>query len=906
MLALALLALCGAGTAQADPSGSGQGSDLLPRADQRFAGAETKEAPDFQRHVVPLMGRLGCNGRACHGSFQGKGGFRLSLFGYDFEADHKALTEETGDEGAVRVDREHPEESLIIRKPTNADIHEGGLRYEKGTWEHHLLRSWIAAGAKFDAEKVTRLERLDITPSEIVFNNTGEKTQLRVVAVWADGTKEDVTPLCRFQTNNEQTAAVNAEGLVTAGDPGDTHVVVFYDNGVVPIPVIRPVSGLAGAKYPKVATPTRIDELVVQKLSKLGVVPSDLCTDAEFLRRVKLDLTGTLPTPDEVEKFLADRSPDKRAKKVDELLETPGYAAWWTTKLCDFTGNNDNELRNSVPIRGRASQDWYDWIYRRVADNTPYDKLAEGIVLAVSRNEGESYLEYCENMSKVYRDEASFAERECMPFYWARNNFRTKEDRTIGFAYSFLGLRIQCAQCHKHPFDQWTKSDFEQFSGFFTRVSAQNRGTSPEAKRQYDEMLEKLGVKGKRNNELYRTFPELLKKGEVIPFPETFVTAPRPTPRNQNNKNNKGGRQPAPADIAKLLGATEAINLNEYADPRQPLMDWLRSEDNPYFAKAFVNRVWANYFNVGIVEPPDDLSLANPPSNAPLLDYLAQGFVEHGFDMKWVHREILNSDAYQRSWAMNDTNRLDTRNFSHAVPRRLPAEVAYDAVVQATASDSAAANLQIEMKGRAIALAGSNPRAGNLNNNGPNFALSVFGRSIRESNCDCDRSMEPSLLQTVFLQNDQEVLRLIDRRDGWLGQVAKQIGVQAPEANDDRDDAKSAARQKQIATLQARLKKLRKEGDKEAAERMEKRLADLKKPDEPSERSSSARPAVAAKSVDSRSLVEQAYLRTLSRYPTADEMARSQEFIASYEDPLEGVRGVLWALLNTKEFIVNH
>jgi hypothetical protein len=905
-LAWVLLALCGAAAAQAGETGSGQGSDLLPRADQRFASGETNETPDFQRHVVPLLGRLGCNGRACHGSFQGKGGFRLSLFGYDFEADHKALTEEQGDEGAVRVDRENAEESLIIRKPTNADIHEGGLRYEKGNWEHHLLRGWIAGGAKFDPEKITRLERLEITPAEIVFNSAGEKAQLRVVAVWADGTKEDVTPLCRFLTNNEQTAAVTAEGLVTAGDPGDTHVVVFYDNGVVPIPVIRPVSALAGAKYPEVSTPTRIDELVVQKLRKLGVVPSEVAADAEFLRRVKLDLTGTLPAPQEVEKFLADPSPDKRAKKIDQLLESPAYAAWWTTKLCDFTGNNDNELRNAVPIRGKASQDWYDWIYRRLADNTPYDKLAEGIVLARSRQEGESYLEYCETMSKIYRGDASFADRECMPYYWARNNFRTKEDRTIGFAYAFLGLRIQCAQCHKHPFDQWTKSDFEQFSGFFTRVSAQNRGTSPEAKREYEQMTEKLGLKDKRGNELLRALPDLLKKGEIIPFPETYVTAPRPAPRNRNNKPANRGRQPAAADTAKLLGGSEALNLNDYEDPRQPVMDWLRSEDNPYFAKAFVNRVWANYFNVGIVQPPDDLSLANPPSNAPLLDYLAKGFIEHGFDMKWLHREILNSDAYQRRWETNDTNRLDTRNFSHAVPRRLPAEVAYDAVVQATASDSEVAKLQTEIQGRAIALAGSNPRPGNLNNNGPNFALSVFGRSIRESNCDCDRSMEPSLLQTVFLQNDQEVLRLIDRRDGWVGQVAKQIGSKSPPADQDRDDDKAAARQKQIATLKARLKKLRQDGDEEAVERTERRLAELREQGEGSEPSSSDKPSVAAKPIDAKGLVEQAYLRTLSRYPTAEETARSQEFIASYEDPLDGVRGVLWALLNTKEFIVNH
>jgi hypothetical protein len=271
--------------------------------------------------------------------------------------------------------------------------------------------------------------------------------------------------------------------------------------------------------------------------------------------------------------------------------------------------------------------------------------------------------------------------------------------------------------------------------------------------------------------------------------------------------------------------------------------------------------------------------------------------------MKLVHREILNSDAYQRSWKPNETNQHDVRNFSRAVPRRLPAEVAYDALVQATASDAVIVKMQIEMKGRAIALAGSNPRPGNLNNNGPNYALSVFGRSIRESNCDCDRSMEASLLQTVFLRNDQEVLRQIDRRDGWIAQVGKQLGV--PVAATDNNPRSAAERQ--IAALDQRLKDLRKQNKDEEAQRVERRLATLKMQSE-SEAKSDDKTAKAGdrKPTDVAPLIEQAYLRTLSRYPTADEIARSQEHVASYDNPLDGVRGVLWALLNTKEFIVNH
>ncbi|MGH9895046.1 MAG: DUF1549 domain-containing protein, partial [bacterium] len=326
--------------------------ELAPVA-QRFASADVQETPSFQRHVSPLFGRLGCNGRSCHGSFQGRGGFRLSLFGYDFKADHEALTQ--GD--APRVDVENPLDSLVLNKPTDADMHEGGLRYKKDTWEYHVFRRWIEAGAKFSSDEVQKLVRLEVTPPEIQFAASGETVQLKAVAVWPDGTREDVTPLCRFTSNSEQVAKITETGLVTATDPGDTHLVAFYDNAVVSVPVIRPVSDKVGDGFPQVATNNKVDELVLEKLRKLGVVPSDLCTDAEFLRRVYLDLTGTLPTAAEVETFLADESPGKRSAKIDELLNTPAYVAWWTTKLCDYTGNNDRMLNQvNQGLQGSATQ----------------------------------------------------------------------------------------------------------------------------------------------------------------------------------------------------------------------------------------------------------------------------------------------------------------------------------------------------------------------------------------------------------------------------------------------------------------------------------------------------------------------------------------------------------------------
>jgi hypothetical protein len=330
-------------------------------------------------------------------------------------------------------------------------------------------------------------------------------------------------------------------------------------------------------------------------------------------------------------------------------------------------------------------------------------------------------------------------------------------------------------------------------------------------------------------------------------------------------------------------------------------MDWLRAKDNPYFAKAFVNRVWSNYFNVGIVQPPDDLSLANPPSNRPLLDYLTQGFIEHGFDMKWVHREIVSSRTYQLSWQPNATNSKDERNFARSVPRRLAAEVAVDAIAAAISSDEKAAEMLTNVKGRAINVPGASARVaqgGNAGNTG--FALQVFGRSIRESNCDCDRSMDASLLQTVYLQNDQAVLTAINGgKDTWIDQIT----VKAPGKLSDGSDVGKLDVGREITRMQARLERAKKEGNEKQQEQIEERLAQLEKAGE-AKKDLAANPGKLA--LDSVALIRQSYLRTLSRNPTPDEINRCEQFLASAATPAEGAKGLLWTLINTKEFIVNH
>lgn len=887
---------------------------IIKTAAERFSPADVTETPDFQRHVVPLLGKLGCNGRACHGSFQGRGDFRLSLFGYDFEADHGEMY--------GRIDPETPAESLVLAKPLMEIPHEGGQRLKPGSWQHHVMLNWIKADAPKRPENAAKLTRLEVTPAEVSFTADGQTTQLKAVAVWADGTQEDVTDLCRFQTNDDQIADVSNDGLVNAGAPGDTHVVISYDSAVVPVSVIRPISDKTGDQYPVTPTPTKVDELVVNKLKKLGVVQSELCSDEAFLRRVTLDVTGALPSVEEVRAFVASTDANKRATKIDELLERPGYTAWWTTKLCDFTGNSDDQLNNVTPVRTEASKQWYEWIHARVARNEPYDNIVEGLVMAVSRDPGESFEDYCKNMSSVYHKDSKyeFADRTSMPHYWSRTNFQQMEDRVIGFAYTFLGVRIQCAQCHKHPFDQWTQDDFKGFQGFFTGVTGRNQRARPDSVKEYNALLATFETEGLAGNQLRNELGKQVTKGKVIPFGEVYTTPPAKIVVEKKNgkerKVKKGNSRTA--SEARLLGH-DPMDLSEYEDVREPLMAWLRSPDNPLFAKAFVNRVWANYFNVGIVDPPDDMNLANPPSNAPLLDYLAEGFIANKFDMKWLHREILNSRSYQLDWHPNATNRLDERNFARAVPRRLPAEIAWDMVSQAVSNDEKYAAFATDMEDRAVAIPGAGLRSRG-NNSASGYALTIFGRSIRESNCDCDRSQEPSLLQTIFLRNDGQVLSMLDSKDGWLAQVAKENNIafqsksptQADRATDARKkaamDSAMGKLRSQIKAAQADLAKLQKDPTANARQ-IAKRESQIKSVK--ARLKSMAEPAVAEEasgggSIDVAKAIQDAYLRTLSRMPTESETETATTFIAEAEDQLDGLRGVMWALLNTKEFIVNH
>ncbi|WP_345320817.1 DUF1549 and DUF1553 domain-containing protein [Novipirellula rosea] len=895
-------------------------SKPIPPLSERFANADASEVPDFQKHITPLLGRLGCNGRACHGSFQGRGGFQLSLFGYDFKADHEALMAEN----AGRVDTSDVDESLILAKPIDADMHEGGKRFDEGSWQHHTLRRWIASGAKFDPKQVQTLQRLEVTPSEIQFSKPGEQVQLKAYAHWPDGSVEDVTELCRFSSNDDAIAAIDEEGHIDSGEQGDTHVVVYYDNAVVPVPVIRPIGSSASHVAQLPAKP--IDKLVQQKLNKLGVVPAGPCTDSEFIRRVSLDMTGMLPAGETVREFIADTSPDKREKLIEELLDSPAYAAWWATRMSDWTGNSNEQLNNVLPIRNAASRLWHEWLRVRLEDNVPYDQIVAGIVEANSRQEGESYREFCEQMTKACSsgNEEVFAKRDGMPLFWARRNFQKPEERAIGFAYAFLGVRIECAQCHKHPFDQWSKDDFEQFSQLFTPIRINQNQVSPDAKAVRDELLKDITDGKKLNNgELRKAVYTAAQKGKVVPFGELLVNtrgASDKAKRARANAKKKGQKVPElKLPTGTILGQGEPVTLDK--DPRPALMQWLRDKDNPYFAKAIVNRVWANYFGTGIVDPSDDMNLANPPSNAPLLDYLAREFIAQDFDLKWLHREIANSETYARSAETNDTNVHDRVNFSRHIPRRLPAEVVYDAVVLATGSDDKASQLRGEVSEMAIAEGIAQ------NRNQKNFALEVFGQSTRESNCDCDRSDSPSLLQSIYLRNDADMHKRLSDKNGWVAQACEALGVPGPSQ---RVDPKQAAAvraadnyRKMIINRVTKFNSLPKERQKKTRDQIEKEYKRMANKFEqfdfemPSLESLIANPkswrelqptkaANKAASNTVSKLVEDAYLRTLSRFPDDEEREIAETFISESETPANGMESLMWALVNTKEFIITH
>jgi hypothetical protein len=779
----------------------------VPAADAgvKLPGGETIEKVDFERHVMGVFGRAGCNSGSCHGSFQGKGGFRLSLFGYDAEMDYLAVSR---DVDGRRLNLSDPDNSLLLLKATGQVPHEGKTRFGRDSRTYQLLRTWIAQGARWNKDSGA-IRKIAIDPPEYAFGKPGQSGQLQVRATFADGATEAITSLCDFRTNDEAVAEVTSQGQVKAVRPGDTAVIVSYRGHVLPVRVLVPFEAKAGSRYPNVPEVNFIDHEVFAKLRRLNIVPSALSGDAEFLRRLTLDTIGTLPTPKEVRDFLADTRADKRIRKIDELLAHPMHAALWATKFCDITGNNTDALENPQQRRARLSQMWHDWFRKRLAENVPYDEIVRGVLCATSRD-GLSPEDYVKQVKATEEIDNGFnrvyAERSSLDLFWRRQQRVPIEQWGEKTAAAFLGVRLECAQCHKHPFDRWTQADYRAYANVFAGVAFD---ISPESQKLF--RAENAERTGKKNDK---------KRPQLAALREVYI---RGNGRGNRPLNDPRTNKPLPA---QALGGP-VLAAEKDADPRAALFDWMHAPDNAFFARSFVNRVWGHYFGTGIVHPVDDFSLANPPSNDKLLDALAKEFVAGKYNIRVLERKILLSRTYQLTSAPNETNRFDHTNYSHSAIRPMMAEVLVDALNEALGATENFGS-DVPPGSRAVEVGASR-----LQNNLVNYVFRIFGRPPRTTACDCERALEPGLPQKLFLMADPTV----------------QQKLQAP---------------------QGRVRK----------------LMDEQK--------------------DDNKVLDELFLGTVSRLPTAKDRTLFAEVRARGKDRQAAFFDTMWALINTNEFVFNH
>jgi hypothetical protein len=558
------------------------------------SAATAADPPHFENDILPILGRYGCNSAGCHGKAEGQGGFKLSEFGSDPEADYAALTKEGR---GRRVFPASPGESLLLRKGTGRTAHGGGSKLPVGSEDYRTLQTWIASGVPFGSPDAPRVIGLRVEPAERVLGVKAEQ-QLKVIAKFSDGAEKDVTRLARFQSNNDAVAGVSANGVVTSADvPGEAAVMAAYlgEVGLCRVIVPRPQPLAASRPLPRF---NLVDELVDAKLAKLHVAASPVCDDAEFLRRVYLDLTGTLPTPAAVRKFLTDADPKKREKLVDELLARPEFADLWAMRWADLLRVDRQALGHE---RAYA---YYKWVRESIASNKPFDQFARELVTA----------------------EGPLPETGPANFY----KVVTKPGEMAGsVSQVFLGVRIGCAECHHHPFDRWTQTDYYGMVGFFTPVAA---------------------------------------RGEVV--------SAAGDPRTTHPRTGK-------PVFAHALGVPMP-DADPKGDRREVLAAWMTNADNPYFARNLANRTWAWLLGVGLVEPVDDVRATNPPSNPELLDALARFTIENRYDVKKLIRLITASRVYQTASRPNATNEKDDRNFSRALFKRPDAEVLLDMIGQVT------------------------------------------------------------------------------------------------------------------------------------------------------------------------------------------------------------------------------
>ncbi len=656
----------------------------------------------FDRHILPVMAKAGCNQGACHGALAGKGGFRLSLRGYDPESDHYNITREAL---GRRIEMMAPERSLMLTKPTMAVQHKGGKRLDPHSRNYRILSEWIAQGAIPPQKDEARLKRVEVLPAHSILRK-GDKQRLIVRAHYGDGRVEDVTDWAKFTSVNERVAGVDENtGTIDVTGHGEGAVSVWFSSQVVIARVTSPYENdLPESEFAKQPLRNFIDQINLDQMKQLRLLPSPRSGDAEFIRRVYLDVIGRLPVPDETKEFLSSTDTNKRDHLIDRLLSSEAFVDYWSYRWSDVF------LVSSRSLRPKPLQSYYQWIRENVRKNTPWDEWVGEVLTA----QGDS----------VERGETNFYALHQDPETMAEN-----------VSQAFLSLSINCAKCHNHPLEKWTNDQYYGFANLFARVRAKGWGGDA------------------RSGDGVRTL-YVEERGDLI---QPRTGKPQP---------------PAPLDA-------EPLDVTEASDRRIRLAEWVTSPENPYFTRSVVNRIWAAFFGLGLVEPVDDLRVSNPASNEALLEALSDFLIERNYDLKALMRVVLQSETYQRSSRVLPENREDSRYFSRYFPRRLMAEILQDAIASITdvanvydqlvLTDGSREKTELYPQGtRALELFDASVSS---------YFLNTFGRNERAITCECERSNQPSMVQVLHLSNGDAVN---DKLRNEKGRIKKLMDADLP------------------------------------------------------------------------------------------------------------------------------
>lgn len=714
-----------------------------PPTSSRSPSPSPHVPPSFRQEIEPILTRAGCNMGGCHGKLAGQNGFKLSLRAYAPELDIEALRD---DAWGRRLERAAPEQSLLVLKATGEVPHEGGQRFAVGSPEYQKLVEWIAAGApgpKPPAEDPDP-NQLQIVPGDQRLK-PGDTQRLSVHATYPDGQRRDVTWLTQFVSNDPAIASVSPSGEVKGVRHGETAIRAHFQGLVTVVRIALPFTNTVEEfRFGRARSP--IDDAVFAKLKSLQIPPSYLCTDEVFLRRVQLDLTGTLPRPEEIREFIADRSPNKREVKVDELLQRSEFVDFWTLQLADLLQNRKERDHDVRGVKGVRS--FHQWLRKRVAENQPWDQLVRSLLTATGSATDHPEVGYFIT---------TIGEKP-----------PTESEVVDSVAQAFLGTRIGCARCHNHPLERYTQDDFYHFAAFFGRVSLERRDLGkgdteliPASREERDRQREleesRKQLQALEARLVQATAADLTStKNEFEGKRRDYAERKRRLETTRNLPPSAWQPRTKQNTVARPLDRSE-VNWDGTMDPRQQLAEWITSPTNEAFSGAMVNRVWKHFLGVGLIEPVDDLRASNPPSNEALWKHLNREFVDHGFDLRHLMRHIVRSRTYQLSSQTMPGNETDTRFHSHYYARRLPAEVLLDAVSTATDVPDTFSGHPVGL--RAVQV--SEPHVSS-------YFLSLFGRSERVTACACERNGDVTLPQLLHLQNGEELTRKLQDPRGRL------------------------------------------------------------------------------------------------------------------------------------------